>query len=398
MTRIKRCPYCHGAAHLLIDWDSKRINGYYGQYVTCTLCSARTQTKQNADQAIDEWNHQTMKNTIQLHSILKEVAHLPKLDLGLPSYDSLFSTEEERQEANSEKVMTIPIDKITDFKEHPFHVTMDEDMAKLIDSIKENDMLMPALVRPKKDGTYEMISGHRRKFALSQLGRKEMNVIIRDLDDDQATILMVDSNIQRENIYPSERGYAYKMRLEAMKHQGKKVDIDINDIPIEYDKATSAQVGRKLESADILGEQLGISRNQIQRFIRLTYLIEPLQEMVDGRHENEIKIAFNPAVELSYLTESEQYDLANAIIENQRTPSLAQCQEFKRLSHDGELTTEFIEDTLSEEKPNQREKLSFQMKEIDKYFPKDFTPGKKKDLMIHLLENWAKKRSREQER
>ncbi len=335
------------------------------------------------------------------HSISKEVAHLPKLDLGLPSYDSLFSTEEERQEANSEKVMTIPIDKITDFKEHPFHVTMDEDMAKLIDSIKENDMLMPALVRPKKDGTYEMISGHKRKFALSQLGRKEMNVIIRDLDDDQATILMVDSNIQRENIYPSERGYAYKMRLEAMKHQGKRVDINVDDVPVEYSKSTSTQVEQKSKnkySVELLGEQLGLDRNQIRRFIRLTYLIEPLQEMVDGRHENEIKIAFNPAVELSYLTESEQYDLANAIVENQRTPSLAQCQEFKRLSHDGELTTEFIEDTLSEEKPNQREKLSFQMKEIDKYFPKDFTPGKKKDLMIHLLENWAKKRSREQER
>lgn len=329
------------------------------------------------------------------------MAHLPKLDLGLPSYDSLFSTEEERQEDNSEKVMTIPIDKITDFKEHPFHVTMDEDMAKLIDSIKENDMLMPALVRPKKDGSYEMISGHRRKFALSQLGRKEMNVIIRDLDDDQATILMVDSNIQRENIYPSERGYAYKMRLEAMKHQGKRVDINVDDVPVEYSKSTSTQVEQKSKnkySVELLGEQLGLDRNQIRRFIRLTYLIEPLQEMVDGRHENEIKIAFNPAVELSYLTESEQYDLANAIVENQRTPSLAQCQEFKRLSHAGELTTEFIEDTLSEEKPNQREKLSFQMKEIDKYFPKDFTPGKKKDLMIHLLENWAKKRSREQER
>ena len=326
---------------------------------------------------------------------------MPKLDLGLPSYDSLFSTEEERQEANSEKVMTIPIDKITDFKGHPFHVTMDEDMAKLIDSIKENDMLMPALVRPKKDGSYEMISGHRRKFALSQLGRKEMNVIIRDLDDDQATILMVDSNIQRENIYPSERGYAYKMRLEAMKHQGKRIEeIPDDELGIEY-KTTSGQVGQKLSNAvsrDLLAQQLGESSKQIQRFIRLTYLIEPLQEMVDGRHENEIKIAFNPAVELSYLTESEQYDLANAIVENQRTPSLAQCQEFKRLSHDGELTTEFIEDTLSEEKPNQREKLSFQMKEIDKYFPKDFTPGKKKDLMIHLLENWAKKRSREQER
>ncbi|WP_418584370.1 ParB/RepB/Spo0J family partition protein [Holdemanella porci] len=330
------------------------------------------------------------------------MAHLPKLDLGLPSYDSLFSTEEERQEANSEKVMTISIDKITDFKEHPFHVTMDEDMAKLIDSIKENDMLMPALVRPKKDGTYEMISGHRRKFALSQLGKKEMNVIIRDLDDDQATILMVDSNIQRENIYPSERGYAYKMRLEAMKHQGKRIEeIPDDELGIEY-KTTSGQVGPKSDEENrsdyALAEQVGISRKQIQRFIRLTYLIEPLQEMVDGRHENEIKIAFNPAVELSYLTESKQYDLANAIVENQRTPSLAQCQEFKRLSHDGELTTEFIEDTLSEEKPNQREKLSFQMKEIDKYFPKDFTPGKKKDLMIHLLENWAKKRSREQER
>lgn len=325
------------------------------------------------------------------------MATLPKLDLGLPTYDSLFSTEEERQEASAEKVTTIPIDKITDFKGHPFHVTMDEDMAKLIDSIKENDMLMPALVRPKEDGTYEMISGHRRKFALSQLGRKEMNVIVRNLDDDQATILMVDSNIQRENIYPSERGYAYKMRLEAMKHQGKKIEeIPDDELGIEYSKSTCGQVGHK--SIDLLANDLGESRKQVQRFIRLTYLVEPLQKMVDGRHENEIKMAFNPAVELSYLTESEQYDLANAIVENQRTPSLAQCQEFKRLSHDGELTTEFIDDTLSEEKPNQREKLSFQMKEIDQYFPKDFTPGKKKDLMIRLLENWAKKRAREQER
>lgn len=322
---------------------------------------------------------------------------MPKLDLGLPSYDSLFSTEEERQEANTEKVMTIPIKKIKDFEGHPFHVTMDEDMAKLIDSIKENDMLMPALVRPKLDGTYEMISGHRRKFAMSQLGRTEMNVIIRDLDDDQATILMVDSNIQRENIYPSERGYAYKMRLEAMKHQGKRIEeIPDDELGVEYKKTTCGQVGHK--SIDILADNVGESRKQIQRFIRLTYLIEPLQEMVDGRNENEIKIAFNPAVELSYLTESEQFDLVNAIIENQRTPSLAQCQEFKRLSHDGELTADFIEDTLSEEKPNQREKLSFQMKEIDKYFPKDYTPGKKRDLIIHLLESWAKKRSREQER
>lgn len=328
---------------------------------------------------------------------------MPKLDLGLPSYDSLFSTEKERQESSAEKVMKIPIEKISDFKGHPFHVTMDEDMAKLIDSIKENDMLMPALVRPKEDGTYEMISGHRRKFAMSQLGRKEMNVIIRNLDDDQATILMVDSNIQRENIYPSERGYAYKMRLEAMKHQGKKVDIDFDnaDVPIEYGKSTSTQVEQKSKnkySVEVLGEQLGLDRNQIRRFIRLTYLIEPLQEMVDGRNEDNITIAFNPAVELSYLTLDEQQYVVDSINDNQRTPSLAQCQEFKRLSHDGELTSDFVNDTLAEEKPNQREKLSFQMNEINKYFPKNLSPGKKKDIMIHLLENWAKKRSKEEER
>ena len=214
---------------------------------------------------------------------------MPKLDLGLPTYDSLFSTEEERQDASAEKVTTIPIDKITDFKEHPFHVTMDEDMAKLIDSIKENDMLMPALVRPKEDGTYEMISGHRRKFALSQLGRKEMNVIVRNLDDDQATILMVDSNIQRENIYPSERGYAYKMRLEAMKHQGKSVKEFNGDIGTVYEKTTSCQVGTKLRSDVALADTTEFSARQVQRFIRLTYLVEPLQKMVDGRHENEIK-------------------------------------------------------------------------------------------------------------
>ena len=273
-------------------------------------------------------------------------------------------------------------------------------MAKLIDSIKENDMLMPALVRPKEDGTYEMISGHRRKFAMSQLGKNEMNVIIRNLDDDQATILMVDSNIQRENIYPSERGYAYKMRLEAMKHQGKKVDIDFynTDIPVEYGKATSCQVGTKIRSDIALAETTEFSARQIQRFIRLTYLIEPLQEMVDGRNEDNITIAFNPAVELSYLTSDEQQYVVDSINDNQRTPSLAQCQEFKRLSHDGELTFDFVNDTLAEEKPNQREKLSFQMNEINKYFPKNLSPGKKKDIMIHLLENWAKKQSKEEER
>ena len=323
---------------------------------------------------------------------------MSKLDLGLPSYDSLFSTEEERQESKLEKIVSIPIDRISDFKDHPFHVTMDEDMLKLIDSIKENGILIPALVRPKADGTYEMISGHRRKFAMSHIGLKEMNAIVRDLDDDQATILMVDSNIQRENIYPSERGYAYKMRLEAMKHQGKSIQELPEDIRVEYDKGTSCQLGTKSRSDADLADTTNFSARQIQRFIRLTYLIEPLQEMVDGRHDTEIRIAFNPAVELSFLTVDEQYDLADAIVENQRTPSLAQCQEFKRLSHDGELTTEFIRETLETEKPNQKEKLSFRMSEIDQYFPKDFTPSRKKDLIIHLLESWAKKKSREQER
>ena len=323
---------------------------------------------------------------------------MAKLDLGLPSYDSLFSTEEERQEANLEKIVSIPIDKISDFKDHPFHVTMDEDMLKLIDSIKENGILIPALVRPKADGTYEMISGHRRKYAMSHIGLKEMKVIVRDLDDDQATILMVDSNIQRENIYPSERGYAYKMRLEAMKHQGRTLQELSDDIRVEYSKTASCQVGTKSRSDVELAENSEFSARQIQRFIRLTYLIEPLQEMVDGRHESEIRIAFNPAVELSFLTESEQYDLADAIVDNQRTPSLAQCQEFKKRSHDGKLTTEFIQETMEAEKPNQKEKLSFTMSEINKYFPKDFTPNKKKDLIIHLLESWAKKKEKDMER
>ena len=174
------------------------------------------------------------------------------------------------------------------------------------------------------------------------------------------------------------------------------------ELGVEYNKITSGQVGPKSyedsRSDNQLAEEMGLSRKQIQRFIRLTYLIEPLQEMVDGRHESEIKIAFNPAVELSFLTTDEQYDLADAIVANDRTPSLAQCQEFKRLSHDGELTTEFIQETLEAEKPNQKEKLSFKMSEIDQYFPKDFTPNRKKDLIIHLLENWARKKSREQER
>ena len=325
-----------------------------------------------------------------------------KSDFTLTRLDDLFTTQAQREEERLSKIRDIPLELIDDFPDHPFKVRDDEDMQQLVESIKERGVITPATVRQKEDGRYELVSGHRRKRASELAGFETLRCEVVDLNRDEATILMVESNFQRSQILPSEKAFAYKMRLEAMKHQGKRIEeIPDDELGIEY-KTTSGQVGPKSDEENrsdyALAEQVGISRKQIQRFIRLTYLIEPLQEMVDGRHENEIKIAFNPAVELSYLTESEQYDLANAIVENQRTPSLAQCQEFKRLSHDGELTTEFIEDTLSEEKPNQREKLSFQMKEIDKYFPKDFTPGKKKDLMIHLLENWAKKRSREQER
>ena len=244
---------------------------------------------------------------------------MPKLDLGLPSYDSLFSTEEERQEANSEKVMTIPIDKITDFKEHPFHVTMDEDMAKLIDSIKENDMLMPALVRPKKDGTYEMISGHRRKFALSQLGRKEMNVIIRDLDDDQSIIAMVDSNLQREKILPSEKAFAYKMRLEAMKHQGRVDDMTSDPLGPKYMENN--------RSNEQLARMVGESVTQIKRYIRLTKLIPKILDMVDRE-----LLAIRSAVEISFLTEAEQYELHAVMELEQCVPNISQANRLKRMS------------------------------------------------------------------
>ena len=309
---------------------------------------------------------------------------MPKLDLGLPSYDSLFSTEEERQEANTEKVMTIPINKIKDFEGHPFHVTMDEDMAKLIDSIKENDMLMPALVRPKSDGTYEMISGHRRKFAMSQLGRTEMNVIIRDLDDDQATILMVDSNIQRENIYPSERGFAYKLKLEALKRSVGRPS-----------KENVSQLGTQKRSDQLLAEESGDSRNQIQRYIRLTYLIEPLRDMVDGRNKDGITMALTPAVELSFLKTEQQKDVSDLINSTFHTPSLGQAQQLKRLSQQGQWNLVQINQMLAQNKPNQKEKLSFGMDEIDTYFPKTYTPRQKKEVIVKLLVNWQKKREQQ---
>lgn len=307
---------------------------------------------------------------------------MAKFDLNLPSYESLIQSGEDL----GEKVKTIPIDQIKDFEGHPFHVSLDEDMLKLIDSIQENGQMVPVFVRPSKDGNgYEMIAGHRRKFALEQLGLKEIQAIVRDLDDDQATILMVDSNIQRETILPTERGYAYKMRLEAMKHQGKAL----------LDDPTSSLIGTKYkkERADQkLAEQVGEARNTVQRYIRLTYLIEPIQRMVDGTHEYSMKMAFHPACEISFLKETEQEMLYQSMLEMQATPTLQQAQQLKQRSKEGKLTEDFIDGVLANEKPNQKEKLSFKSEEIDYYFPRSYTPKQKKELIIKLLSAWNKKR------
>ena len=312
-----------------------------------------------------------------------------KIDLGLPTYEeSLFSTEEQRQEAKLEKVMKIPIDEIHAFKNHPFHVRQDEEMQKLIDSVQENGILIPVLVRPDKNGNgYEMISGHRRKFALEYSGAKEIDAIVRDLDDDQATIIMVDSNIQRENILPTERGFAYRMKLEAMKRQVGRPQIN------------SSQLGNHLKgvkSIDVLADEIGESKNQIHRYIRLTYLVKPLRDMVDGIHEDGFTIALNPAYELSFLTTKEQNELVHVIENTLATPSLAQSQEMKRQSQEGILSPDIMMDMLLAEKPNQKEKLSFRMEEINKYFPRSYTPNQKKELIIKLLGEWQKKKEKTQ--
>ena len=311
---------------------------------------------------------------------------LPKINTS--SLDDLFTTEEQRQDAKLEKVIKIPIDDIADFKKHPFNVRLDEEMESLIKSVQENGILVPVLVRPSKKGKgYEMVSGHRRKFAMIKNGATEIDAIVRDLDDDQATIIMVDSNIQRENILPSERGFAYKMKLDAMKHQGKRVDL------------TSSQVGTKSSRADTqLAEEEGKSRNQIQRYIRLTYLVKPLRDMVDGISEDGFKIALNPAYELSFLKIDEQNDLVQCIQDTLATPSLAQAQELKRLSQKNELDEDKMMDMLMDMKPNQKEKLSLKMEEINKYFPKSYTPMQKKDIIIKLLGDWAKRKDKSMER
>ena len=310
---------------------------------------------------------------------------LPKINTS--SLDDLFTTEEQRQDAKLEKVIKIPIDDIADFKKHPFNVRLDEEMESLIKSVQENGILVPVLVRPSKKGKgYEMVSGHRRKFAMIKNGATEIDAIVRDLDDDQATIIMVDSNIQRENILPTERGFAYRMKLDAMKRQAGR--------PLK----NASQVGTNIRSDQLLADEIGESRNQIQRYIRLTYLVKPLRDMVDGISEDGFKIALNPAYELSFLKIDEQNDLVQCIQDTLATPSLAQAQELKRLSQKNELDEDKIVDMLMDVKPNQKEKLSLKMEEINKYFPKSYTPMQKKDIIIKLLGDWAKRKDKSMER
>ena len=302
----------------------------------------------------------------------------------LTSVDELFSTEESRADSQREKVLDIPLSEISDFPNHPFKVKADEAMLEMADSVKQYGVLVPGLVRPKADGSYEMVAGHRRKKASELAGKETMPCIVRELDDEEATIIMVDSNLQRESILPSEKAFAYKMKLEAMNRQGQRTDL------------TCSQVGNKLDgkkSSEVLADQMGESKNQIFRFIRLTYLLPSILEMVDEK-----QIAFNPAVELSYLAENEQQDLYNTMRSEDCSPSLAQAQRIKKLSQDGRLNVDVIFSILTEEKPNQKEKFNIQRERVERFFPKNFTEKQKEDLIVQLLESWYKKRQKEQER
>ena len=303
----------------------------------------------------------------------------------LTSVDELFSTEESRADSQREKVLDIPLSEISDFPNHPFKVKADEAMLEMADSVKQYGILVPALVRPKPDGGYEMVAGHRRKKASELAGKDTMPCIVRELDDDEATIIMVDSNLQRESILPSEKAFAYKMKLEAMKRQAGRPSKE-NSVQLELDY-------KGQQSRDILAKQTGESGPQIFRYIRLTELIPPILEMVDEK-----RIAFNPAVEISYLAEKEQQDLYNTMQSEDCTPSLAQAQRMKKLSQDGRLNVDVIFSILTEEKPNQKEKFQIRRERIDRFFPKNFTEKQKEDLIVQLLESWYRKRQKEQER
>lgn len=311
-------------------------------------------------------------------------------DIRVPTYDDLFTNEEQRQEAKLEKIMEVPVEDIQEFKNHPFRVRNDEQMSELVKSVSENGILVPVLVRPHPNGHgYEMISGHRRMNAAMVNGQEKIQAIVRELTDDQATIIMVDSNIQRENILPTERGFAYKMKLDAMIRQSGRP------------KDNGSQVGNHLKgkkSIEVLAEEERKSKNQIHRFIRLTELIEPLRDMVDGIRSDGKKIAFNPAVELSYLSKENQQLVAKNIEGLDLTPSHAQTIRMKELSRENRLDENVIYSIMTEEKANQKEKLSFKMEDINEYFPKNYTPREKSEVILKLLKGWAKRRNKEQER
>lgn len=311
-------------------------------------------------------------------------------DIRVPTYDDLFTNEEQRQEAKLEKIMEVPVEDIQEFKNHPFRVRNDEQMSELVKSVSENGILVPVLVRPHPNGHgYEMISGHRRMNAAMVNGQEKIQAIVRELTDDQATIIMVDSNIQRENILPTERGFAYKMKLDAMIRQSGRP------------KDNGSQVGNHLKgkkSIEVLAEEERKSKNQIHRFIRLTELIEPLRDMVDGIRSNGKKIAFNPAVELSYLSKENQQLVVKNIEGLDLTPSHAQTIRMKELSRENRLDENVIYSIMTEEKANQKEKLSFKMEDINEYFPKNYTPREKSEAILKLLKGWAKRRNKEQER
>ena len=299
----------------------------------------------------------------------------------LASVDDLFSTEEGRKDASLEKVQEIPLEELHPFRNHPFKVKDDEAMLETADSVRQYGVLVPAIARPDPSGGYELVAGHRRHRA-SQLAEKEtMPVIVRDLDDDAATIIMVDSNLQRESLLPSERAYAYKMKLEAMKHQGSRGDL------------TSSQLGTKFRADELLAQQSGSSRNQVQRYIRLTELIPALLDMVDEK-----KIAFNPAYELSFLSPEEQRMVLDGMDYAQATPSLSQAQRLKRFSQEGKLSENVVQAILSEEKKSEWDKVTLDSGTLRKYFPKSYTPQRMQETIIKLLEAWQKKRQQQQER
>ena len=302
----------------------------------------------------------------------------------LASVDDLFSTEESRADANREKVMEIPLSELHSFKGHPFKVKDDEAMMETAESVRQYGVLVPAIARPDPDGGYELVAGHRRHRA-SELAEKEtMPVIIRDLDDDAATIIMVDSNLQREELLPSERAFAYKMKLEAMKRQAGRPS-----------KENCSQVGNNFgkRSSEVFAEQVGQSKNQIFRYIRLTELIPELLDMVDEK-----KIAFNPAYELSFLKPEEQKMLLDAMDYEQATPSLSQAQRLKKFSQDGKLSEDVMLAIMSEEKKGELDKVTLTSDTLRKYFPKSYTPQRMQETIIKLLEAWQKKRQRDQQR